>query len=432
MYNGSDYRGKICSAAEAVTHIKSGDRVVVGHAAGVPVETIDALVAAKDNYRDVEMVHMFTLGEGAYMAPGLEKHFRHNALFVGGNARKAVEELRADYTPCFLHEAPSLFREGHLPVDVALVQVSRPNEEGYCSFGVACDYTKPACEAAKTVIVEANDRMPFIAGGDNLIHVSKIDHVVEISRPIFELPMGKIGDVERAIGENCATLIEDGCTLQLGIGSIPDAVLLSLKGKRDLGIHTEMFSDGVVELVEAGVVNGSKKTLHPGKLVATFLMGTQRLYDFVHNNPDVLMFPCDYVNNPAIIAQNYKMVCINSCLEIDLQGQVVSDTIGLRQYSGVGGQVDYVRGARAGGGISVMAMPSTAARGTISRIVPFLAEGAAVTTSRNDVDYIVTEYGVASMWGKSMRERARALIAIAHPDFRPMLEEEYARRFEKK
>lgn len=428
MYTGKDYTSKLCTAAEAVANIKSGNRVVVGHAAGAPIDTIDALVAAKDNYKDVEMVSMFTLGNAPYMAPGMEAHFRHNAIFVGPNARKAVQEHRADFTPCFFHEVPKLFTSGVMPVDVALVSVSRPNEEGYCSYGVSCDYSKPACENAKVVIVEANDQMPFIPG-DNMIHVSKIDHIVETSHPLFELPMGAIGEVEKKIGEFCAQLIKDGDTLQLGIGSIPDAVLLSLKDKKHLGVHTEMFSDGVVDLVEAGVIDGSQKTLHAGKMVATFLMGSQRLYDFVNGNEDVYMAPCDYVNDPKVIAQNANMVSVNSCIEIDLQGQVVSESIGLRQFSGVGGQVDYVRGAKMGNGISIMAMPSTAAKGTASRIVSLVAEGAAITTSRNDVDYVVTEYGIAQLWGKTLKQRALALIEIAHPDFREGLREEFEKRF---
>ena len=428
MSVNADYQSRLTTAQEAIKLIKSGNRVVVGHAAGIPNLVLEALADHCQDYENVEMVHMFTLGAMRYMNPGMEKHFRHNALFVGGNARKAVEEKRADFTPVFFHEVPRLFREGVLPVDVALVQVSRPNAEGYCSYGVSCDYSKPAVECAKVVIAEANDQMPFI-GVDNLVHVSKLTKIVEVSYPLFELPKGQIGDIEKAIGANCASLIPDGATLQLGIGSIPDAVLLSLKHKKDLGIHTEMFSDGIVELVEAGVITGAKKALHKGKMIATFLMGTQRLYDFANNNPNVELYPCDYVNDPTVIAKNSDMISINSCLEVDLMGQVVSESIGLRQYSGVGGQVDYVRGARMGHGKSVMAMPATAAKGTVSRIVPFLAQGAAVTTSRNDVDYVVTEFGVSALWGKSLRERAKALIAIAHPDFRPMLEEEFAKRF---
>lgn len=425
-----EYKSKLCTAADAVQAIRSGNRLVLGHAAGIPTDLVDAMVANHAAYRDVEVVHMFCLGEGHYMDPEMAPHFRHNALFVGPNARKAVEEGRADFIPVFFHEIPRLFVDGTLPVDVAMVLLSRPNDEGYCSFGISSDYSKPACEAAKVILAEVNPDMPFIAGGDNLIHVSKLTHIVESSHPIYELPAGKMGEVEKAIGMHCAELVPDGATLQLGIGSIPDAVLLQLKGKKDLGIHTEMFSDGVLELVESGVITGRCKTLHPGKMVATFLMGSRKLYDFVDCNEDVLMFPCDYVNDPTVIAQNYRMVSINSCLEIDLQGQVVSDSIGLRQYSGVGGQVDYVRGASMSkDGISIMAMPSTAAKGTVSKIVPFLTQGAAVTTSRNDVDYVVTEFGVAKLRGRSLRQRAQALIEIAHPDFRTALKEEYNKRF---
>ena len=425
-----EYKSKLCTAADAVQAIRSGNRLVLGHAAGIPTDLVDAMVANHAAYRDVEVVHMFCLGEGHYMDPEMAPHFRHNALFVGPTARKAVEEGRADFIPVFFHEIPRLFVDGTLPVDVAMVLLSRPNAEGYCSFGISSDYSKPACEAAKVILAEVNPNMPFIAGGDNLIHVSKLTHIVESSHPIYELPAGKMGEVEKAIGMHCAELVPDGATLQLGIGSIPDAVLLQLKGKKDLGIHTEMFSDGVLELVESGVITGCCKTLHPGKMVATFLMGSRKLYDFVDRNEDVLMFPCDYVNDPTVIAQNYRMVSINSCLEIDLQGQVVSDSIGLRQYSGVGGQVDYVRGASMSkDGISIMAMPSTAAKGTVSKIVPFLTQGAAVTTSRNDVDYVVTEFGVAKLRGRSLRQRAQALIEIAHPDFRTALKEEYNKRF---
>ena len=286
-----------------------------------------------------------------------------------------------------------------------------------------------AAEKARLVIAEMNENMPYVEG-DNKIHISRLDYIIPTNLALSEIPLPKITDVEKAIGRNCASLIEDGSTLQLGIGAIPDAVLLFMGDKKDLGIHTEMFSDGVIDLVESGVVNGSKKTLHPGKLVATFLMGTRRLYDFVDKNACVEMRPVDYVNDPRVIAQNEKMVSINSCIEIDLMGQVASETIGLKQFSGTGGQVDYVRGAAwSAGGKSIMAMPSTAAKGKASRIVPFLAQGAAVTTSRNDVDYVVTEYGIARLKGKTLKQRARALIAVAHPDFRPMLEEEYQKRF---
>ncbi len=425
------YKQKVTTAQEAIKAVKSNDQLVFGHAAGVPVEIEKALIANSALFSNVKIFHKVSLGAGAYMHPDLEASFRHNTTFVGGNSRKAVEENRADYIPCFFYEVPNLFKNT-LPVDVAVIQVSRPNSDGFCSYGVSCDYTKPAAELAKIVIAEVNDRMPFV-GGDNLIHISKIDHIVETSNPLFELPAPKMGEIEMAIGKNCASLVEDGSTLQLGIGAIPDAVLMSLKDKKDLGIHTEMFSDGVLDLIELGVVNGSKKSIHKGELVSTFLMGSQRLYDFVDNNDSVKLFPVDYVNHPSVISQNYRMVSINSCIEVDMMGQVVSEAIGLRQFSGVGGQVDYVRGtSMAVDGKSIMAMPSTAAKGKVSRIVPFVANGAAVTTSRNDVDYVVTEYGIAHLKGKSLRERALSLIAIAHPDFRAMLTEEFNSRFLRK
>lgn len=425
------YKNRLSTPQQAIQAIRSNHRVVLGHAAAVPVDTLKALVAHKDNYHNVEIAHMYCLGEGAYMFPEMQGHFRHNAVFVGGNARTAIEENRADYTPCFFHEIPRLFTHGPLHPDVAIIQLSQPDAEGYCSFGVSSDYTKPAAHAASVIIAEINDQMPFI-GGDNLIHVSELDYIIETSNPLYELPVGSLGATELAIGKHCASLVEDGSTLQLGIGSIPDAVLKSLGDKKQLGIHTEMFSDGVVELVEKGVITGEKKTLHQGKLVATFLMGSSRLYDFVNHNPDVLMFPASYVNDPMVIARNHKMVSINSCVEIDLMGQVVSESIGTRQISGVGGQVDYVRGVCMAGGISVMAMPSTAAGGKVSRIVPFLGRGAAVTTSRNDVRYVVTEFGIAQLWGKTLRQRAESLIRIAHPDFREQLTEATEKRFHEK
>ncbi len=423
------YNEKLRTAKEAVKHIKAGDRVVVGHAASEPKDLITAMLEMKDLYKNVEIIHMVSLSDAKHTQPEMEAHFRHNALFVAGSTRKAVQENRADYTPCFFYEIPSLFTEGHLPPDVALVQLSRPDEHGFCSFGLSVDYTKPAALAAKVVIAEVNDQMPRTMGGA-FIHISEIDYIVESSYPMLELPPPRIGDVEKAIGENCAQLIENGSTLQLGIGSIPDAVLLFLKDKKDLGIHSEMFSDGVVELVESGVINNSQKTLHKGKMVATFLMGSKRLYDFVNNNPSVEMYSVDYVNDPCTIMQNHKMVSINSCIQVDLMGQIVSDSIGLTQFSGVGGQVDYVRGASmAKDGKSIIAMPSTASKGTVSRIVPFLTHGSAVTTSRNDAHYVVTEYGVANLKGKTLKERAESLIKIAHPKFRQELQSEFDKRF---
>lgn len=426
------YKSKLTTAGEAVKHIKSGNRVVFGHAVGEPKNLVDAMVENYQQYENVEIVHMVAMGKGEYTKPEMAPHFRHNAIFVGGCTREAIADGRGDYTPVFFHEVPKLFKEEILPVDVALIQVSTPDEHGYCSLGLSVDYTKAAVEKAKVVMAEVNDQMPRTYG-DTFVHVSEIDYLVETSNPIVELPPPRIGDVEKAIGENCASLIEDGSTLQLGIGAIPDAVLLFLKDKKDLGIHSEMFSDGVVELFEAGVVNNSKKTLHPGKMIVTFLMGTKRLYDFVNNNPIVEMYPVDYVNDPVIVMQNSKMVSINSCIQVDFMGQVVSDSIGIKQFSGVGGQVDFVRGAAmAKDGKSIIAMPSTAAKGKVSRITPFIDHGSAVTTSRNDVDYIVTEFGVAPLKGQTLQQRARNLINIAHPDFKEELAGEFEKRFNTK
>lgn len=422
------YQQRLTTAEEAVTHIKSGDRVVAGHACGEPEVLIDAMVANAKQYKNVEIVHMVAMGPAGYCKPELAENFRHNSLFLGGSTRKAIEEGRGDFTPVYFSDIPNLFRTT-LPVDVALVQVSPPDHNGYCSLGVSVDYTKGAIKCAKTVIAQVNKQMPRTMG-ESFVHVSDLDIIVETDVPLIELKPPVITDVERAIGENCASLIKDGDTLQLGIGAIPDAVLLFLKDKKDLGIHSEMFSDGVVELVEAGVVTNKRKTLHPGKSVVTFLMGTRRLYDFVNDNPSVFMMPVDYVNDPYIIRQNDNLVSINSCVQVDLQGQVVSTSIGKREISGVGGQVDFVRGANLSkGGKSIMAMPSTAANGTVSKITPLIDAGASVTTSRHDVGYVVTEYGVAELRGKTLRDRARALIAIAHPDFRASLAEEFKARF---
>ena len=421
------YRERTVSAEEAVSRIRSGDRVAVGHACGEPSFLIDAMVANAKAYRDVEIVHMVAMGKCEYAKPELREHFHHNALFVGGGTRKTVACGHGAYTPSFFYEIPQLFSTT-LPVDVAMVTVTPPDKHGYCSLGVSVDYTMEAVKQAKLVIAQVNDQMPW-TGPYSTVHVQDIDLFVEHSAPIIELPQPKIGPVEQAIGEHCASLIQDGDTLQLGIGAIPDAVLMFLKDKKDLGIHSEMFSDGVVELAEAGVITNARKTLNPGKFVVGFLMGTRRLYDFVDHNPAVELRPIDYVNHPVVIGQNDYMVSINSCVQVDLMGQVASESIGLKQISGVGGQVDFVRGTSfSKGGRSIIACPSTV-KGEASKIVPFLDEGSAVTTSRNDVDYVVTEYGIAHLKGHTLHERARALIEIAHPDFREPLREEFERRF---
>jgi len=426
------YKSKVVSADEAVSHIKSGDRVVFGHACAEPQVLLNALVDNKEKYKNVELYHMITKGETRYDDRGVEKYIHDNAFFTGKGTSEAIAEGRSGFIPVFFSEIPRLFKEGYIPADVALIEVSKPDEHGFCSYGVSNDYIHAGAECAKLVIAEVNENMPRVLG-NNFIHISDIDYIVESSRPVAELQPSKIGEVEKKIGSYCASLIEDGATLQLGIGAIPDAVLLFLKDKKDLGIHSEMISDGVVELVEAGVITNKKKTLHPGKIVVTFLMGTKRLYDFVDNNPMVESWPVDYVNNPEVIKKNYKMVCINSCVEIDLMGQICSESIGLRQISGVGGQIDFTRGASmAEGGISIIAIPSTAAHGKVSRIVPFLNKGAAVTTSRNDVHYVITEYGIAQLRGKTLEQRARELIKIAHPDFRDGLIAEFENRFKHK
>lgn len=422
------YKEHLFTPAQAVQQIKSGQRVVVAHACGEPSIILDALVANAAQYENVEIIHMVAMGKAAYCQPQYDKNFHHNAFFLGGSTRAATAEGRVDFTPVYFSEIPGLLREDLRP-NVTLLQCSPPDAHGYVSLGVSVDYTKPAAEASDLVIAQVNQNMPRTLG-DSFLHVTQIGCLVEADTPVIELAPPKIGDVERAIGENVASLVRDGDTLQLGIGAIPDAVLLFLKEKNDLGIHTEMFSDGVVELVEAGVITNKAKTLHRGQSVATFLMGTRRLYDYVNNNPAVAMYPVDYVNDPYVIGQNDNLVSINSCVQVDIMGQVVSTSAGLRQISGVGGQVDFVRGANLSkGGRAIMAMPSTTGKGKISKIVPFLDQGSAVTTTRNEVNYVITEYGIAKLKGKSLRQRAEALIRIAHPDFRDELTAEFRRRY---
>lgn len=422
------YKEHLFTPAQAVQQIKSGQRVVVAHACGEPSIILDALVANAAQYENVEIIHMVAMGKAAYCQPQYDKNFHHNSFFLGSSTRAAAAEGRVDFTPVYFSEIPGLLREDLRP-NVTLLQCSPPDAHGYVSLGVSVDYTKPAAEASDLVIAQVNQNMPRTLG-DSFLHVTQIGCLVEADTPVIELAPPKIGDVERAIGENVASLVRDGDTLQLGIGAIPDAVLLFLKEKNDLGIHTEMFSDGVVELVEAGVITNKAKTLHRGQSVATFLMGTRRLYDYVNNNPAVAMYPVDYVNDPYVIGQNDNLVSINSCVQVDIMGQVVSTSAGLRQISGVGGQVDFVRGANLSkGGRAIMAMPSTTGKGKISKIVPFLDQGSAVTTTRNEVNYVITEYGIAKLKGKSLRQRAEALIRIAHPDFRDELTAEFRRRY---
>jgi len=417
------YKSKIVDAQTALERtISAGDRIILNANCGEPQTLAAALTQLAPDLRDVEVVQLLALSKADYVREDLHGHLRLNALFVGPGVRKAVNAGDADYTPVFLSEIPGLFTAGKLPMDVALVQVSPPDEHGFCSYGVSVDIIKPACESAKLVVAEVNQQMPRCLG-DSFIHVSKLTYVVETDRPVLELPRPEFTDVHRRIGMHIADLIDDNATLQLGIGAIPDAVLSFLKNKRHLGIHTEMFSDGVMELFEAGVITNEKKSLHTGKIVTSFIMGSRALYDFVDNNPVVEMHPSQYTNDPYIIAQNDKMVSINSAISVDLTGQINSDSMGTRFYSGIGGQVDFVRGAaRSKGGKAFLAFPATAKDGALSRVVPTLAPGAGVVTSRGDVQYVVTEYGVAQLHGKTIRERAKALINIAHPKFRDELE----------
>jgi acetyl-CoA hydrolase len=388
----------------------------------VPRELLAALVRRAPELEDVEIAQVLAIGPSEYVAPEMYGHIRVNSLFISANVREAVNAGRADFTPVFLSEIPRMLRDPHLlPLDAALIHCSPPDEHGFCTFGVEVGLTKPAAEAAKIVIAEVNDRMPR-ALGDSFVHVSRLTHIVPVSYAIAQVPQGQPGEIQKQIGCHIAELIPDGATLQLGIGAIPDAVLLYLRDKRDLGVHTELFSDGVVELIEAGVITNAAKTIHRGKVVAGFVLGSQRLYDFMDNNPIFEFHPQDYVNDPFIIAQNAKQVSINSALEIDLTGQVCADSIGPRFFSGVGGQLDFIYGAsRSPGGMPIIALPATARDGQLSRIVPMLKEGAGVVTTRNHVHYIVTEYGVADLYGKTVRQRVHAMAKVAAPQFRDEL-----------
>jgi 4-hydroxybutyrate CoA-transferase len=422
------FHEKLVSAEQALGAVRSGDTVYVHPGCAVPQRLLDALVARRDELEDVRIVHLMSLGTADYAAPGMERHFRHVALFTGRNVRDAIAQGRADYVPVFLSEIPRLFTTRRLPVDVALIHVSPPDEHGFCSFGVGVECTKAAAAMARVVIAQVNPNMPRVLG-DNFIHVRNVTHFVEANDPLLELPRVRMSQAFEEIGRNVAGLVEDGATLQLGIGGIPDAVLNYLRDRRHLGVHTEMFSDGMLELVEMGVVTNEKKTLHPGKMVASFVLGTRPLFDFIHNNPIVEFHPSDYVNDPFVICQNERMVAVNSAIQVDLTGQVCSDSIGESVYSGFGGQVDFVRGAnRAKGGKAVIALLATAKDGAVSRICATLDEGAGVVTSRADVNFVVTEFGVAELHGRTLRERAKALIAIAHPAFREELEQAARKR----
>jgi acyl-CoA hydrolase len=417
-----DYKAKLRSADEAVGLVRSGHRVYYSGNAASPQELVRALARRGPELEDVQLAHVLLLGEDPLSAPGMERHFRHHSLFVGPADRQAVNDGRADYVPIFLYMIPRLLRERIFPLDVAMVAVSPPDEHGFMSLGVEVLASKAACAAAPVVIAQVNEKMPRVLG-DSFLHVGRVTAVVEHSERLPNLESKPATAVELAIGKHVVGLIEDRATMQMGIGGIPDAVYASLGGFKDLGIHTEMISDGAMRAIEQGIVTGSAKSLHPGKVIVTFALGSERLYEFLDNNPLIEAHPVDYVNDPAVASQNDGLVAVNSAIEVDLTGQVCSDSIGTYIFSGFGGQVDFIRAAaRSKGGKPVIALQATASRGTLSRIVPTLKPGAGVVTSRADVHYVVTEHGVAYLFGKSLRERAEALISIAAPDFRGELE----------
>jgi 4-hydroxybutyrate CoA-transferase len=420
---------RITTPDDAVSVIDSGHQVYVHCAAAAPSVLLDAVVARarSEDLTDISVVHLHIEGPGPHLAPEVARHFRHRALFIGPNARAAIEDGRADYVPVFLSDVPHLFDSGALHLDAVLVNATPPDAHGFCSLGTSVEAVHAAIRSARTVIVQFNRAMPRTLG-ESFIHVDEIDLAVEVDVPPYEHPIGALGEVERRIGAFVADLIPDEATLQLGIGAIPAATALFLRDKRDLGIHTEMFTDSVVDLVEAGAITGDAKERNRGKIVTAFVLGTKRLYRFIHDNPMVEMRSVDFTNDSSVIRTFRRMVAINSAIEVDLTGQVVADSIGHRMYSGVGGQMDFIRGAAlAREGRAIIALPSTAAGGTVSRIAATLQPGSGVVTTRAHVRTIVTEFGVAELFGKSLDERADALIAIAHPDFRDQLRSEYRR-----
>lgn len=425
----SIYQSRITTPQEAVRVIKSGMRIFLTGNVSVPQQALGALVEYAPNLKDVEICQALTIGPADYVNPGMEEHLRVNTLFISHNVRKAVQEGRADFTPVLLSEFPLLFKRGVLPLDVAIIHVSPPDEHGFCSLGVEVGLTKSPAESAKVIIAEVNQQMPRTLG-DSFIHVSRLNHIVPVNYPIPEMAMSDEGNsaVVEKIAGFIAELIPDGATMQLGIGAIPDAVLKYLRNKKDLGVHSELFSDGVIELVNEGVLTNARKTLHPGKIIAGFMLGTRNLYSWADDNPLIEFHRTEYVNDPFVIAQNERMVAINSAIEVDLTGQVCADSIGPKLYSGVGGQLDFIYGAsRSKGGVPIIALPSTTTLrdGTpVTRIASMLKLGAGVVTSRNHVRYVVTEYGVADLYGKTIRQRAQQLINIAHPDFRPELQKQ--------
>jgi acyl-CoA hydrolase/GNAT superfamily N-acetyltransferase len=416
-----EHQHKLQDPKSALRHIRPGNRIFVGTGCAVPSLLVKTLETISSKLRDTEIMHILTVGDTPYTNEQFCENFRCNAFFIGQNTRSAIAEGRADYTPVFLSDLPQLFKSGSIPIDVALIQVSPPDDHGFCCLGISVDVVKSASESAAIVIAEVNPQMPR-TWGDSLISMDKIDILVENDTPLPEVLPPPPDEIAERIAKNISRYIEDGSTIQMGIGTIPEAITKFLQDKKDLGVHSEMISDGVVDLWEAGVITNKKKTIHQGKIIATLGMGTKKLYDFVNNNPAVEFHPSEYVNNPYIISLNDRMVALNSALEVDLTGQVTAESLGHLFYSGIGGQADFMRGAaKSNRGKPIIALPSTAKNGTISRIVPHLSEAAGVVTSRGDVHYVVTEYGVASLHGKSIRERAIALINIAHPAFRDKL-----------
>lgn len=419
---------KFSSADEAVSSIQSGQRVFVHGGAATPITLLCALARRAGELRDVELVHLHTEGLAPCAEPALAASFHSNALFLGANLRDAVARGDADYVPAFLSEMPALFRQRVLPLDAALVHVSPPDRHGYCSLGVSVDIARAAIDSAEVVIAQVNPRMPR-SHGDGLVHHSRFAAAIAVDDELPAHEPAPLGEIEHAIGRHCANLIDNGATLQMGIGAIPDAVLAALDHHRDLGVHTEMFADGVLRLVERGVITGRSKAVHPGKLVAGFVVGTRRVYDFLDDNPQVAMLDIGYVNDPNVIRRNPKVAAINSAIEIDLTGQVCADSIGTKMWSGVGGQMDFLRGAALSpGGKPIIALRSVTTRGA-SRIVPMLKPGAGVVTTRAHVHWVVTEYGAVDLRGKNLRQRAKALLSIAHPDHREALERAAVDRF---